>query len=186
MPLYGAGLLVLAALIALGRTDRGRPVFTAWLLVAIAGVTAVVGASVALRTPTGVLTAAWPGTAVALVLAGLVTAAAIGVEGAGDRLRVRAFSWRQPVALVLTVATGLVPVAAAVWWVVRGADEPVVAQPRSVVPAYIAAAQQTPQGARTLLLRPVTPAGAAARIRSARAGRHRQLSVPARRRVHLR
>jgi len=154
VPLYGAALLLLAALVALGRTDRARATFTAWLLVAIAGVTAVAGASVALVAPTGALSAAWPGTAVALLLAGLVAAGAIGAAGAGDRLRARAFSWRQPVALVLVVATGLVPVAAAGWWIVRGAADPVLAQPRAVVPAYIAAAQQTAAGARTLVLRP--------------------------------
>jgi GT2 family glycosyltransferase len=154
IPLYGAALLLLAALVALARTDRARATFTAWLLVAIAGVTAVVGASVALIAPTGALSAAWPGTAVALVLAGLTAAAAIGAAGAGDRLRARAFSWRQPVALVLVVATGLVPIATAGWWIVRGAADPVLAQARAAVPAYIAAAQQTPGGARTLVLRP--------------------------------
>jgi GT2 family glycosyltransferase len=171
IPLYGAALLLLAALVALARTDRARATFTAWLLVAIAGVTAVVGASVALVAPTGALSAAWPGTAVALVLAGLTAAGAIGAAGAGDRLRARAFSWRQPVALVLVVTTGLVPLATAGWWIVRGAADPVRAQPRAVVPAYIAAAQQSAGGARTLVLRPATgastgfvPAGAAAQV----------------------
>lgn len=154
LPLYGGALLLLAALVALARTDRARATFTAWLLVAIAGATAVAGASVALVAPTGALSAAWPGTAVALLLAGLIAAGAIGAAGVGERLRARTFSWRQPVALVLVVATGLVPVAAAGWWIVRGAADPVVAQPRAVVPAYIAAAQQTAGGARTLVLRP--------------------------------
>lgn len=156
VPLYGVALLLVAALVALVRTDRARATFTAWLLVAISGVTAVAGASVALVAPTGALSAAWPGTAVALLLAGLIAAGAIGASGAGDRLRARAFSWRQPVALVLVVATGLVPVAAAGWWIARGAADPVLAQPRAVVPAYIAAAQQTAGGARTLVLRPGT------------------------------
>lgn len=164
VPLYGVALLLLAALVALARTDRARATFTAWLLVAIAGVTAVAGASVAVVAPTGALSAAWPGTAVALLLAGLIAAGAIGASGVGDRLRARAFSWRQPVALVLVVATGLVPVAAAGWWIIRGAADPVLAQPRAVVPAYIAAAQQTAAGARTLVLRPAggSVAGAAA------------------------
>jgi len=160
VPLYGGVLLVLAALVALARTDRARATFTAWLLVAIAGGTAVAGASVALVAPTGGLSAAWPGTAVALLLAGLIAAGAIGASGVGDRLRARAFSWRQPVALLLVVATGLVPVVAAGWWIVRGAADPVLAQPRSVVPAYIAAAQQTAAGARTLVLRPAGDAAA--------------------------
>jgi len=158
IPLYGAALLLLSALVALARTDRARATFTAWLLVAIAGVTAVAGAGVALVSPTGALSAAWPGTAVALLLAGLIAAGAIGASGVGDRLRARAFSWRQPVALVLVVATGLVPVAAAGWWIVRGAADPVLAQPRAAVPAYIAAAQQTAAGARTLVLRPASNA----------------------------
>lgn len=154
IPLYGVVLLLLAALVALARTDRARATFTAWLLVAIAGATAVAGAGVALVGPTGARTAAWPGTAVALLLAGLIAAGAIGASGAGDRLRARAFSWRQPVALVLVVATGLVPLAAAGWWIMRGAADPVIARPRAVVPAYIAAAQQSTAGARTLVLRP--------------------------------
>jgi len=160
VPLYGGAFLLLAALVALVRTDRARATFTAWLLVAIAGVTAVAGASVALVGPTGALSAAWPGTALALVLAGLIAAGAIGASGAGDRLRARTFSWRQPVALVLVVATGLVPLATAGWWIVRGAADPVRAQPRAVVPSYIASAQQTTAGARTLVLRPgAEPAG---------------------------
>ena len=153
VPLYGVALLLLAALVALGRTDRARATFTAWLLVAIAGVTAVAGASVALVSPTG-------------AVGGLARNRGRPAAGRIDRrrrdrrggcrrpARARAFSWRQPVALVLVVATGLVPVAAAGWWIVRGAADPVTAQPRAVVPAYIAAAQQTAAGARTLVLRP--------------------------------
>ena len=148
-----AGLLVLAALAAMLRSDRGRPTLIAWLVVAAAGAAAVLERTFVVATPTGGRSPAWPGMPVALVLAALVLAAAIGADGVVARLRGRSFGWRQPSALLLAVLTGLVPLAASGWWVLRGADGPVQADQPLQVPAYIAAEMRTPRGARTLVVR---------------------------------
>ena len=154
VPLYTAALLLLAGLVALTRTDRARPVLVAWLLVAVSGVLAVTASAATVSTPTGGTARAWPGSELALVLAALIAAAAIGADGAFGRLRRHSFGWRQRATVALSILTALLPVGAALWWLVRGADDPVLAQPRAVVPAYIAAQQGTPVGARTLLVRP--------------------------------
>jgi len=100
----------------------------------------------------------------ALALAALIAIAAIGADGAPARLRALHFGWRQPASLVIAVACGLLPLTGAAWWVIRGADGPLQAGRPDQLPAYIAAEQRTPVGARTLLLTPQPDGGIAYRL----------------------
>lgn len=94
----------------------------------------------------------WSGIPTALMASGLVLAAVVAADGVRARLERRSFSWRQPLAGLLAVLSALVPVAAALAWLVRGADDPLQRGPATVLPAFVAADLDTPQHPRALVL----------------------------------
>jgi GT2 family glycosyltransferase len=145
--------LLVVALAALLRADRRRAVATAWA-VALAGL--VVGLAsvgrVVVPASLGTPVPLWPGTATALVGAGLVAAAALGAEGSRARLRSYRFGWRQPVAAVLGGLALLVPVGLGLGWLVRGASPVLALGPPDVLPAYVQMSSATPQRPRSLVL----------------------------------
>ena len=157
-------VLAVGALAGTLRRDRGRPVLVGWLVVLLAGGFAVVQRSVLVPLPGGGSGPAWPGTMLAVLLAAFVAIAAIGADGAPERLRAQPFGWRQLASLVVAVPCGLLPLTGAAWWVIRGADGPVQAGRPDQLPAYIAAEQRTPAGARTLLLTPQPGGGVGYRL----------------------
>jgi GT2 family glycosyltransferase len=150
--LLGVGV-VLAAWGALFRADRRLPILAGW---AVAGTGLVLGVIVSRLPVTGptleVPVAGWPGYPAALVGGGLLVAGALGAERLRERLSGASFGWRQPLAvIVVTVAVGC-SVAAAGWWLVRGADDPMDRRNPAVLPAYVVDEAARPERVRTLVL----------------------------------
>lgn len=148
----GAGVLLAGWVALFTRHARGL-VVTGWA-VALVGfglgllVSRLPVSGPTLETPVS----GWPGYATVLVGGGLTIAAAGAATGLRERLRSASFGWRQPLAVLLTVAAGLTPLVAAGWWVWRGADGPVERGDPAVLPAYVAVESQQPDRVRTLVL----------------------------------
>lgn len=140
-----AGLLlagvVLAALAALLRADRRRATLAAWA-VALTGLFFA-----ALTNGSG-----WAGPATLVYGLALLSAAAVGADGARERVASRSFGWQQPVAALIAVAAVLAPLIAAVGWMSDGADGPLSRRDPVQVPAFVAEEGSTKDQARTLVL----------------------------------
>lgn len=139
--------LVLAALGGLVRLSF-RPLaqgawFVALLGLAVAGLLA--------RVQVGHLPV-WPGLALQVAGLAMVLAALVAANGLLARLSGHSFGWRQLTASVVAVAAAALPVLAALSWVQRGADSPLVRDHRSLLPAFAAAELQANPGLRALLL----------------------------------
>ncbi|MEY9967443.1 GT2 family glycosyltransferase [Streptacidiphilus sp. MAP12-16] len=146
--------IVLAALAALLRADRRRAVVAAWGAAALGILGAVLTGTTQVSPGPGVqAVSAWAGPATLLAGIALLSAAAIGADGARARVAGIDFGWRQPVAALVLVAAGLAPVAAAGWWIVRGAGAPLARGNGQLVPAFIAEQAATVDQVRTLVLR---------------------------------
>jgi hypothetical protein len=156
-PLLLTSGVLLAALAGLLRRDRRRLVLAGWCAAGVGLVAALVETRISVRAPTLEATVpAWSGAVLLVAGAGLVVAAAIGAESARARLAAINFGWRQPVALLLTVAAGLAPLLAAGWWLADGAKNPVDRRDPVLLPAFIAAQGAEADQPRTLVLRPLT------------------------------
>jgi GT2 family glycosyltransferase len=144
-PKASGGLLlvgvVLAALAALMRGTRRTAITAAWA-VALAGLLFAVienGKD-------------WAGPATLVYGLALLSAAAIGAEGAKERIAASGFGWRQPVAGLVALAAALAPLLAAFTWVVDGADGPIRRGDPQQVPAFVAEEATTRDQPRTLVL----------------------------------
>ena len=133
--------LVLAALAALLRTQRRRTVQTAWA-VALVGLlfAGLAGGS------------GWGGPASLVYGLGLLTAGAVGAEGARGRVAAQSFGWRQPAAVLVAAAAALGPLVSAFGWMIGGADGPLSRRDATQVPAFVAEESNTRDQARTLVL----------------------------------
>lgn len=144
-PGTGAGLLligiVLAALAALLRTERRFAVRAAWAV-------ALTGLAFAVLLNRG----AWAGPATLVYGIALLTAAAIGADGAKERVAARSFGWRQPLAALIALAAAAGPLLAAAAWMVAGADGPLARRDPVQVPAFVADAGGDDNQTRTLIL----------------------------------
>lgn len=133
--------VVLAALAALMRGTRRTAIVTAW--------------AVAL---TGLLFAViengkdWAGPATLVYGLALLAAAAIGAEGANERIAASGFGWRQPVAALVAFAAVAAPLLAAFTWVIDGADGPLKRTNPQQVPAFVAEEATTSDQPRTLVI----------------------------------
>ncbi|MEZ0093478.1 glycosyltransferase [Streptacidiphilus sp. EB129] len=146
--------VVLAALAALLRSDRRRAVIAAWGAAALGILGAVLSGSAQVVPGTGAqAVSAWAGPSTLLAGIALLSAAAIGADGARDRVAGIDFGWRQPVAALVVVAAAVAPVAAAGWWLLHGAGGPLQLGNGQLVPAFIAQQAQTVDQTRTLVLR---------------------------------
>ncbi|NDL57404.1 glycosyltransferase family 2 protein [Phytoactinopolyspora mesophila] len=148
----GAGL-VLAGWAALFRPERRLVVGTAW---AVAGVAVAAGVVVSRLPVTGPTlqtpVSGWPGYPTVLIGGALIVAAVVAGEGAREWLSKSRFGWRQPFVALATVAAMLVPVVGTVWWVARGADDPLERRDPRVLPAYISDEAEQLERVRTLVL----------------------------------
>ncbi|NUP48471.1 MAG: glycosyltransferase family 2 protein [Catenulispora sp.] len=148
------GGLLLAGLAGLLRTGpRRRITFAGWML-ALAGFAAGL---LALQVhPTGLAGGLpqqpWSGVPTAAIGFGLIVAAVIGAEGAREYFRVSTLSWRQPAALVVSVAAVATPLAAAAWWVTHGVSGPVQRSAADFRPAVVSVQSQLPDQPRALIL----------------------------------
>ncbi|MEV8534437.1 glycosyltransferase family 2 protein [Streptomyces sp. NPDC051211] len=150
-PRTAGGLLllgiVLAALAALLRSERTFAVRAAWAT-ALAGLVLAV-----LTNRTG-----WAGPATLVYGLALLAAAAVGADGAKDRLASHGFGWRQPLAALIALAAAAGPLLGAAGWMLAGADGPLERRDPVQVPAFVAEESGTRDQARTLVLGGSSPA----------------------------
>ncbi|WP_044363223.1 glycosyltransferase family 2 protein, partial [Streptomyces natalensis] len=144
-PKAGGGLLligiVLAALAATLRGERQPAIRTAWVVALAALLCAALGNA-----------SGWTGPAMLVYGLALLCAAAIGAEGIRTRMAAMGFGWKQPVAVLIAVASVLAPLYAAVSWMITGAAGPLERRNPSQVPAFVAEESGTDDRARTLVL----------------------------------
>ncbi|MGW3012770.1 glycosyltransferase [Streptomyces sp. NPDC001219] len=133
--------IVLAALAATLRDERQRATRIAWA-VALAGLLLA-----ALGNGSG-----WTGPAMLVYGLALLCAAAIGAEGIRTRMASLGFGWKQPVAVLIALASVLAPLYAAVSWMITGASGPLERRTPEQVPAFVAEESGTADRARTLVL----------------------------------
>lgn len=133
--------LVLAGLAALLRAERQLAIRAAWAA-ALAGLL-FAGVSNG---------SAWAGPATLVYGLALLSAAAVGAEGAKERVASQSFGWKQPVAVLVAAAAVAAPLFAAVGWMVGGADGPLSRRDPVQVPAFVAEESRTSDQARTLVL----------------------------------
>ncbi|NBM19582.1 glycosyltransferase family 2 protein [Streptomyces sp. GC420] len=144
-PKTAGGLLfagvVLAALAALLRRARQFAILTAWA-VALVGLVFAVPAN----------REGWAGPATLVYGIALIAAAVLGADGARERVAAMNFGWRQPTAVLITLAAAAAPLFAAVGWMFTGADGPLTRRDPVQVPAFVAEESGTRDQARTLVL----------------------------------
>lgn len=133
--------IVLAALAALLRTDRQFAVRAAWA-------TALAALLLAVLLNRG----GWAGPATLVYGLALLAAAALGADGAKERVAARSFGWRQPLAALIALAAAAGPLLAAAAWLVAGADGPLQRRDPVQVPAFVADAGGDDNQTRTLIL----------------------------------
>ncbi|MFD4243230.1 glycosyltransferase family 2 protein [Streptomyces sp. NPDC058525] len=133
--------IVLAALAALLRTDRQFAVRTAWAAALAALLLAVL-----------LNRGGWAGPATLVYGLALLAAAALGADGAKERVAARSFGWRQPLAALIALAAAAGPLIAAAAWLVAGADGPLQRRDPVQVPAFVADAGGDDNQTRTLIL----------------------------------
>ncbi|MEU9179548.1 glycosyltransferase family 2 protein [Streptomyces sp. NPDC048550] len=150
-PRTAGGLLligiVLAALAALLRAERRFAVRTAWA----AALAALLLAVVVNRT-------GWAGPATLVYGLALLAAAAVGAEGAKERVAASSFGWRQPLAALIALGAVAGPLLGAAGWMISGADGPLERRDPVQVPAFVAEESGTRDQARTLVLGGTSPA----------------------------
>ncbi|MDB1087160.1 glycosyltransferase family 2 protein [Streptomyces sp. ACA25] len=139
--------LLLAALAALLRPDRRQAVITAW------GV-----ALVALLFAVWANASHWAGPATLVYGLALLSAAALGADGARHRVATQNFGWRQPVAVGIAAAAAIGPLLAAAGWLLSGAGDPLERRNPVQVPAFVAEESSSQDQARTLILSGRAPA----------------------------
>ncbi|MCX5378035.1 glycosyltransferase [Streptomyces sp. NBC_00091] len=141
-----AGTL-LAALAALLRADRRLAVRTAWAA-ALAGLLLAV-----LLNRSG-----WAGPGTLLYGLALLAAAALGADGARERVATRSFGWRQPLAALVALAAAAGPLLLGAAWTAAGADGPIKRRDPVQVPAVVAEHSNDTNRTRTLVLGGDSPA----------------------------
>ncbi|WP_369223120.1 glycosyltransferase [Streptomyces sp. R39] len=133
--------VVLAALAALLRSERQSAVRTAWAVALVGLVFAVLSNQ-----------SAWAGPATLVYGVAILSAAALGADGARSRVAEQSFGWRQPVAALIAFASAAGPLLLAAGWMLAGADGPVERRDPSQVPAFVAEDSTTTDQVRTLVL----------------------------------
>ncbi|WP_084704311.1 glycosyltransferase family 2 protein [Phaeacidiphilus oryzae] len=147
--------VLLAALAALLRADRRRAVLAAWGAAAVALIGGVLVAGVRVGPGPGQTAVnAWSGPAMLVAGIALLAAAAIGADGARERVTGIDFGWRQPVAAIVLAIAVLGPVCSAGWWLVRGAASPLSRGSADLLPAFVAEDASSVDRVRTLVLKP--------------------------------
>ncbi|MEV5956223.1 glycosyltransferase [Streptomyces sp. NPDC051987] len=133
--------IVLAALAALLRSERQAAVRTAWAVALVGLVFAALSNK-----------SAWAGPATLVYGIAILSAAALGADGARARVAEQSFGWRQPVAALIAFASAAGPLLLAAGWMIAGADGPVERRDPSQVPAFVAEDSTTSDQVRTLVL----------------------------------
>ncbi|MFH8574120.1 glycosyltransferase [Streptomyces sp. NPDC017993] len=133
--------VVLAALAATLRDARPTAIRTAWAVAVAALLFAALGNG-----------SGWTGPAMLVYGLALLCAAAVGAEGIRTRMATLGFGWKQPVAVLIALASVLAPLYAAVSWMITGAAGPLERRDPVQVPAFVAEESGSADRARTLVL----------------------------------
>lgn len=96
----------------------------------------------------------WPGLALQITGLAVLAAALVAANGVRSRLARSSFGWRQLLAGALAVTAGVLPVVTAALWVVRGADDPLRRDSRTLLPAFAEAELAASPGLRVLVVAP--------------------------------
>ncbi len=144
-PVIVSAGIVLAALLALLRTDRRAVVLIWWAFAGIAALVALVQV-LFLFTPPGqtIEIRTWPGPATLVISLALIAAAALGAQGLRTRFVGQSFSVGQPAAVVAVLGAFLAPVLSAVW-LIPANDSTLYRGDPVAVPAFVAADALSPQ-----------------------------------------
>lgn len=125
-----AALIVLAILALVPRTTR-TGVQLAWLVGLLGLAVALAGTVVTYTTPGGSIEIVpWVGVPTVLWIGGLMTAVLLAAPAVAG--------WPRPALAAAAVIALVLPIGTGVWWVGRGAADPVDDTPAAVVPAYLA------------------------------------------------
>ena len=153
---FGAGLAV-AALAAVLRAQRVRPVRVALVVTGICLAWALVLEAIMVTPATSALpVAVWSGSVLVLAVAAALVAAATAVRGSSVRLQRAAFTWRQPALAVVVTLAAVSPLIWGVTWVGRGATDPLDRGSANPLPAFVRAQSALPEQIRTLVLQPAS------------------------------
>ncbi len=147
------GVIWLVALLGLVRRSDRRAVVAAWVVALLGLAMAVVLSRLVVTVPpVGTEVRPWVGTYLLIAFAALLVGGGIGVDGLGQEMRERSFSWLQPAALLAAVAVGLVSLGGAVWWVLAGATGPIDRTRLNAIPPYVLNGLRSDQQPRLLAL----------------------------------
>ncbi|MFI6771083.1 glycosyltransferase [Streptomyces sp. NPDC050355] len=133
--------IVLAALAATLRDARRLAIRVAWAVALIGLLCAALGNG-----------SGWTGPAMLVYGLALLCAAAIGAEGIRTRMASLGFGWKQPVAVLIALASVLAPLYAAASWMITGAAGPLERRNPEQVPAFVAEESGSSDRPRTLVL----------------------------------
>jgi GT2 family glycosyltransferase len=144
--------LVLAALAAVLRPATRHAVLIAWGVALASLALAIVVTRVPLTVAgLGEAVNAWAGLAMAIMGGALILAAALASDGLRASMAEATFTWRQPLAGVMTVIAVLTPALALLWWL-PGSGDPVRRGDPVVLPPFVIAEAIGPEAPRTLVL----------------------------------
>lgn len=126
---FGVALPVLGALALVPRRSR-NDVLLCWYIALIGLVFAVIGSSLSFTTPAGPAPVpAWVGVPIGLWVGALLTAVMFAVP--------EVLGMPRAAIAVLVAAILVLPVGTGLWWVIRGAGDPLAMKPRDAIPAFL-------------------------------------------------
>jgi hypothetical protein len=136
--LLTAGVLIAAVCSVLSRGRDRTGVAGAWLVIAVASVTAAVLSAFTVTVPlAGSPAHAWLGVPVGVGQGAAVVAAGLAGDGAVAGWRRGRLGWRELLTAVVAAAALAAPVAGAVWWVAGAPHGQLSRQQASPLPAYM-------------------------------------------------
>lgn len=145
--------LVLAALVALLRTDRRPKVVAAWWVVGLGLVTTALLAGVLVTIPgTTDQAFVWVGLPVVVSQAAAIVAAGFAADGVGRVIQSGSFGWRQPLAAVTVVIALVGPFLGLGWWVGTAPEGSLTRAQAVPLPAYMIDAMKADAQQRILVI----------------------------------
>jgi hypothetical protein len=143
--------LVLAALVALLRSDRRPLVLTAWLGIVLGlGTTAALASAVVTVPGSDSQAFAWLGFPVVVAQASAILAVGLAADGVTRHVRSATFGWRQPVAAATALLAVAGPLAGLVWWAGAAPRGELTRGPAVPLPAYMVDAMENTAEPRVL------------------------------------
>lgn len=146
-PTWATVGVVAAAAAGLVRQRRQQAAIAGWLVALGA-----VGLALVTVRGAGGAEPGFPAAALAIAACGLLLAAAVGADGALERLGRYSFGWRQPVAAAVALAALAVPLICGLSWVSRGSADPLRRQNVHPLPSVVLAEADRIPGMRVLWL----------------------------------